>query len=201
MSRLRLFPPPFSALVLCGAMAGSLAGPCAAASAAKPVFSSTYTSIAAKACRHTSLLIDGADYASDQLCPGIAGLKVLRQEDDLRQTVSVGRTRTEAAGEPAAAQGFGQFNSAGDTVEWRLADGKPFAIIQRWYVADADAPEKNGRPQSKQILIVTRLPPGPVCQVARIDVKDTPNANGAARKAADETARDDHCGKNDGTRK
>ena len=61
-------------------------------------------------------------------------------------------------------------------------------------VADADAPEKNGRPQTKQVLIVTRLPPGPVCQVAQIEVKGNPNANEAARKAADETARDYKCG-------
>jgi len=110
----------------------------------------------------------------------------IRQTGTLRRHPGVAG---EAAGEPAAGQGFGQFNSAADTIEWRLAGGKPFAIIQRWFVADADAPEKNGRPQSKQILIVTRLPPGPVCQVARIEVKGTPNANEAARKAADETAR------------
>jgi hypothetical protein len=160
--------PPFRASSLlsaksglCGAILALLAGPCGAAPAANPAISSVYTSLAAKDCRKTSLLkIDGADYASDHLCPGIGGLKVLRQEDDLRQTVSVGRSRAGAAAEPAAGQGFGQFNSAADTIEWRLADGRPFAIIQRWYVADADAPEKNGRPQSKQILIVTRLPPG-----------------------------------------
>jgi hypothetical protein len=198
MSRVKVFPLQFANSALCGVIVALLADPCGAAPATKPVFSSIYTSIAAKQCRHTSLLkIDGADYASDHMCPGLGGLKVLRQEDDLRQTVSVGRSRAEAAGEPAAAQGFGQFNSTADTIEWRLADGRPFAIIQRWYVADAEAPEKNGRPQSKQILIVTRLPPGPVCHVAEIEVKGNPNANQAARKAADETARDYQCGKTD----
>jgi hypothetical protein len=173
------------------------AGPLAAAE--PQVFRSVYTSVAAKDCRKTSVLkVDDTDYASNLLCPGIAGLVVLRQEEDLRETISVGRSSAAAAKEPAAAEGFGAFNSTGDTIEWRLdANAKPFAIIQRWYVADADAPEKDGRPQTKQILIVTRLPPGPVCHVAQIEVKGNPHANEAARKVADQTARDYKCGKDE----
>ena len=114
----------------------------------------------------------------------------------MRETISVGRSRAAAAREPAASEGFGAFNSTADKIEWRLdGKGKPFAIIQRWFVADADAPEKDGRPQTKQILIVTSLPPGPVCQVARIEVKGNPDANAEARKVADETARDAKCDK------
>jgi hypothetical protein len=45
--------------------------------------------------------------------------------------------------------------------------------------------------------VVTRLPPGPVCHVAYVDVKANPNANELARKAADENARDFHCGKDE----
>jgi len=170
----------------------------APAAAAEPQgFRSVYTSVAAKDCRKKTVLkVDDTDYASDYVCPGIAGLVVLRQEEDLRETISVGRNRAAAESEPAASEGFGGFNSTGDTIEWRLdAKGKPFAIIQRWYVADPDLPEKNGRTQSKQVLIVTRLPPGAVCQVTQIEVKGNPNANEAARKAADETARDYKCGK------
>jgi hypothetical protein len=47
------------------------------------------------------------------------------------------------------------------------------------------------------MLVVTRLPPGAVCHVAYIDVKANPNANELARKAADELARDFHCGKDE----
>jgi hypothetical protein len=43
------------------------------------------------------------------------------------------------------------------------------------------------------VLIVTRLPPGPVCQVAQIDVKPGEDANSEARRAADETARGFKC--------
>jgi hypothetical protein len=168
----------------------------APATAAEPQgFRSVYTSIAAKDCRKKTVLkVDDTDYASNHVCPGVAGLVVLRQEEDLRETISVGRNRAAAENEPAAAQGFGGFNSTADTIEWRLdAKGKPFAIIQRWFVADPDLPEINGRMQSRQVLIVTRLPPGPVCHVTQIEVKGNPNANEAARKAADETARDFKC--------
>ena len=99
--------------------------------------------------------------------------------------------------EPAARAGFGPFNSANGTVEWRAIDGKPFAIIQRWLIADNDAPDKKGRPTDKGLLVVTRLPPGAVCHVAYVDVAANPNPNELARKAADEIARDFNCGKDE----
>jgi hypothetical protein len=158
---------------------------------------SAYSSIAAKQCRKTvDLKIDGVDYASSDLCAGVGGLKVLRQEDDLRETISVGRSAAAAARQPAASQGFGPFNSTTDTIEWRLdRAGKPFAIIQRWHIADNDDPDKDGRPRTKSLLIVTRLPPGAVCHIAYIDGIANPDANDLARKAADETARGFDCAK------
>jgi hypothetical protein len=190
---------PSARSAVAGAIAMLLGAPSIAmAATAEPQgFRSVYTSIAAKDCRKKTVLkVDDTDYASDHLCRGVAGLIVLRQEEDLRETVSVGRNRAAAESEPAASEGFAGFNSTADTIEWRLdAKGKPFAIIQRWFVADPDLPEKNGRMQSKQVLIVTRLPPGPVCRVAQIEVKGNPNANEAARKAADQTARNFKCPK------
>ena len=158
-------------------------------------FTSAYTSTAAKDCRKGhSFKIDGDDYASDRVCPGIGGLVVLWQEDDLRGTISVGRTARAAAAEPAASQGFGAFNSTTDVIEWRL-DGKrkPFAIIQRWHIADHENMTRDGRPGTYQRLVVTRLPQGPVCHVAYIDVKDNPNANDEARTVADQQARGFDC--------
>ena len=76
-------------------------------------------------------------------------------------------------------------------------DGKPFAIIQRWLIADIDAPDKGGRPTDKGLLVVTRLPPGAVCHVAYVDVAANPNPNELARKAADDIARDFKCGKDE----
>lgn len=157
----------------------------ATASAETP--SSSYTSIAPEGCR--------AGKDGTRVCPGEAGLVVLVSEDDLRETVSIGRDRGAAAREPAARTWFGPFNSATSTVEWRAAGGTPFAVIQRWGIADIDDEDKTGRPISKQMMVVTRLPPGAVCHVAYVDVKANSNANELARQAADTIARNFKCGK------
>jgi hypothetical protein len=157
---------------------------------------SSYTSAAPKDC-HVSSAGNGVDDSTIRVCPGKAGLVVLVSEDDLRETVSVGRNRAAAEKEPAAEAGFGPFNSTTPTVEWRARDGKPFAIIQRWHIADTSDEDSIGRPIAKPMLAVTRLPPGPVCHVAYIDVRANPDANALARKAADETARGFRCRKDE----
>ncbi|MGM4896587.1 hypothetical protein [Tardiphaga sp. 839_C3_N1_4] len=164
--------------------------------AAADTIGSVYTSVADKDCRKVSnLKLDGDDYAAERTCRGLAGLVVVKNEDDLRETITVGRSASAADKEPAASQGFGPFNSTTNTIEWRVIGGKPFAMIQRWHIADNDDPEKNGRPKSKQMLVVTRLPPGAVCHVAYIDVTANPDANEIARKAAGELARGFDCSK------
>lgn len=156
---------------------------------------SSYTSTAPKDCRVQSAG-NGVDDSTVRTCPGKNGLIVLIAEDDLRETVSVGRNRLAASREPAAGTWFGPFNSTTHTVEWRAADGRPFALIQRWHLADnADEDKKSGRPIAKPMLAVTRLPPGPVCHVAYVDVQANPDANELARRAADEIAREFRCGK------
>nr|WP_308163549.1 hypothetical protein [Bradyrhizobium sp. SRL28] len=171
---------------------------CAAASpvswANAQTFSSSYTSTAPKDCRTIG---KPRDVSTVQLCPGKSGLVVLISEDDLRQTVSVGPNHVAAAKEPAAETWFAPFNSTANTLEWRAVDGRPFAIIQRWLIADNNDPDKTGNPTSKPMLAVTRLPPGPVCHVAYIDGQANRNANELARQAADEFARDFKCGKDE----
>jgi hypothetical protein len=157
---------------------------------------SVYTSTAPASCR-VSGARNGVDDSTTRFCPGKAGLGVLVSEDDLRETVSVGRTRAMAASEPAAQAWFGPFNSSTATVEWRVLDGRPFAIIQRWHLDDISDEDSNGRPTAKAMLVVTRLPPGSVCHVAYVDVKANPDANELARKAADEVARGFQCGKDE----
>jgi hypothetical protein len=159
-------------------------------------FSSSYTSTAPKDCRVTSANT-GIDDSTIRVCPGKAGLVVLISEDDLRETVSIGRNRVAASKEPAAQVWFGPFSSTTNTVEWRAVDGKPFAIIQRWHLADNSDQDQQGRPTAKPMLAVTRLPPGAVCHIAYVDVKANPDANELARKAADETARGFACGKDE----
>jgi hypothetical protein len=162
--------------------------------ASAQTFSSSYTSSAEKDCRTIG---KPKDVSTKQVCPGKSGLVVLISEDDLRQTVSVGPDHVAAAKEPAAETWFAPFNSTGQTVEWRAVDGKPFAIIQRWLIADNNDLDKAGTPTSKPMLAVTRLPPGPVCHVAYIDGQANRDANELARQAADEFARDFKCGKDE----
>src|SRR6202140_3578983 len=144
------------------------------APASAQTFGSSYTSTAPKDCRVTSAG-NGVDDSTIRVCPGRAGLVVVVSEDDLRETVSVGRNRAAADEEPAAQARVGPFNSTAATVEWRAANGKPFAIIQRWHLADNSDAGKDGRPVAKPMLVVTRLPPGPVCHVAYIDAQANPN--------------------------
>jgi hypothetical protein len=158
-------------------------------------FSSSYTSSAPKDCR--TIGKPGNNGSTKQVCPGKPGLVVLLSEDDLRQTVSVGPTAAAAAKEPAAETWFAPFNSTANTIEWRAVDDKPFAIIQRWMIADGEHPDKTGNPTNRPILTVTRLPPGPVCHVAYIDGQANRSANEVARRAADEFARDFKCGKDE----
>jgi hypothetical protein len=157
---------------------------------------STYTSTAPKDCRQIGKPSE-LDGSTTRICPGKGGLIVLIAEDDLREIVSVGRNRKAAAEEPAAKVWFGPFNSSETTVDWRAAGTKPFAMIQRWHIADGNDPDKQGRPNTKAMLVVTRLPPGPVCHVAYVDAIANPNANELARKAADDFARGFTCGKDE----
>jgi hypothetical protein len=185
--RRQLFAPATAALF---AAAFSLIS-----AASAQTFSSSYTSTAPRDCRTVGK--PGDNGSTTQVCPGKSGLVVLISEDDLRQTVSVGPNRAAASKEPAAEAWFAPFNSTANTVEWRAVDGKPFAIIQRWLIADNNDLDKAGSPTSKPVLAVTRLPPGPVCHVAYIDGQANRNANELARQAADEFARDFKCGKDE----
>jgi hypothetical protein len=164
--------------------------------ASAQTISSSYTSTAPKDCRVTSAHTE-VDDSTVRTCPGKTGLVVVISEDDLRETVSVGRNRAAAKKEPAAQVWFGPFNSTEHTVEWRAVNGKPFAIIQRWHIADNSDEDKAGRPIAKPMLAVTRLPPGQVCHVAYIDAQANPNPNELARKAADEFARNFKCGEDE----
>ncbi len=156
---------------------------------------SSYTSTAEKDCRHVEAGT-ADDGGGTRVCRGPAGLVVVVSEGDLRETVTVERNRKAAASEPAAQERFGPFNSTTPTIEWRRPgkDKSPFAMIQRWHIADIEDEGKDGRPIAKQLLVVTRLAPGLICRIAYVDVKANPNANDLAREAADTMARDFKCG-------
>ena len=166
----------------------------AAQGAPQPIAVSAHSSTAAENCWP----IDGGKVAGDnatRVCRGKANLVVLINKGDARETVSVGHNRVEAAKEPAAQSSFGPFNTALRSVEWRIAGGNPFAIIQRWRIGQQDGHQTVGSTADpKPLLVVTRLPPGAVCPVAYVDAAANPNADELARQAADEIARDFKCG-------
>src|ERR1700726_1571755 len=160
--------------------------------APQPLAVSAYSSLAARNC-----WIDGPGRVEDspvRVCRGKATLVVLVSKDDHRETISVGRNRDEAAKEPAAQTLFGPFNSALPSIEWRIAGNNPFAMIQRWQIADIVDQTNGGGSDIKPLLVVSRLPPGAVCPVAYVDAAANPNADELARQAADQIARDFKCG-------
>src|ERR1700722_8510435 len=119
--------------------------------APQPIAVSAYSSLAARNC-----WIDGPGRVGDsptRVCRGKATLVVLVSKDDKRETVSVGRNRDEAAKEPAAQTFFGPFNSALPSVEWRIAGNNPFAMIQRWRIADV-VDQTIGASDAKSLLVV-----------------------------------------------
>jgi hypothetical protein len=123
-------------------------------------------------------------------CKGLAGMPIWASAGDQRMYVSFG---PRAEKEPAAGQTLAPFNHfyAG-AIEWRIAGGRPFATIVRWKYkteADRDTPDASG-----EALVVTRLPPGPVCQVGYVDARANADANELARRIADERARRFVCG-------
>jgi hypothetical protein len=178
-------------------VAGAAAVVCSLAAApALRAADSSYSSIAEKDCRRLSVLrIEGSEYAVSRVCSGRDGYKIFIDEEDLWETLTVGRTMRQAGKEPAATDRFGAFNGYEDKVEWRSGpDGKPYALIVGWSFANNNDLETSGRPKSVRMLVVLRLPPGPVCKVAYVDRAANSDANELARKAADEIARNFKCG-------
>jgi hypothetical protein len=164
--------------------------------AAAEEFESHTTMIAASACRTVSRVrVAGSEIASTRACPGRGGYFVLISEDDLRESLSVGRTVAAAKREPAFRQSFSAFNGYEDRIEWRSVKRAraPFALIADWYLSDQANEDKEGRPTAQHTLVVFRLPPGPVCKVAYVDLKANANAQALARKAAEDVARTFNC--------
>jgi hypothetical protein len=150
-------------------------------SGAAEELSSAYTKLDPKACKDVTPL-DAGGYGGVSKCKGYAGIEVRVAEGDLRMFVSYG---ADAAKQTAAEQTLPQFNTIGDTLEWRLADGKPFATILR-YCWDSD----NGEGST---LVVTKLGKMDACHVGYVSATGNPNANVLARTVADTLARGFDC--------
>jgi hypothetical protein len=171
------------AAVAAPVFAVSLAAPSAAGQ--EPTSAYTKIDIRRDCKHHEGVVVE--DYG-DWVCAGYAGVPMWLGAGDQRMFVSFGR---RAAREPAAEQTLAPFNDFYEgTVEWRLEGARPFATIMRWnYQTPADRRVATGR-----VLVVTRLPPGPVCHVGYVDARANPDANQLARDIADAHARNFQCG-------
>ena len=147
---------------------------------------SVYTKIDLKKCKQAQKP-DQYVFEGEWACKGIAGYDVFLTAADAREMVSFGKTE---ANNCSSKKTFSGFNSAGGTVEWRVKAGKPFAAILRWTVStDPDDSTKQAT-----WLVVNKLDKGTACQMHYV-AGSFPNANDAARKAADEKAGAFNCEK------
>lgn len=126
-------------------------------------------------------------------CKGYGGTQVLFSEGDLRQSVFYGEVGPWY--EAGAFESFAAFNHAGETVEWRLDQGRPFATIRRWFVSTGEDDRGKPRPEV-QVLVISRVgqpSDGEACVVGYVEATANPDANEIARRVADEEVRDFAC--------
>jgi len=145
-------------------------------------FSSAYTPFDLAKCSQIQPP-DAYVFEGSWACPGYQGFDIYQSGADARSYAAFGKN---AAQHCAAKKTFNPFNTALSPIEWRLADGKPFAAIERWSIAD----DQGG--QAGTWLVVSALRDGQSCHVHYV-AGSYPNANEQARRAADDLARDFDC--------
>ena len=145
-------------------------------------YSSTYTKFDLSACEQIE---KGDEYvfAGTWVCAGYKGAEIIQSSADDRSFAAFGSRDDQHC---AFHKTFNPFNTALSPVEWRLKDGKPFAAIERWSVVA----DENGN--SVTWLVVNALRPYDSCHVHYV-AGSYPEANAAARRAADDLAEGFDC--------
>jgi hypothetical protein len=130
---------------------------------------------------------DDGDW-QDLVCSGWRGYPVLLSTADLRHSAFYG---FPPAGDRPF-ETFAAFNAVGRRIEWRIETegdrSTPFATIHRWTVEGG---------QRTEVLVVAKvgqLEGRQGCTVGLVTASGDPGANEAARKLADERARNFACG-------
>ena len=80
----------------------------------------------------------------------------------------------------------GGFNDLGDTAEWRLRDGRPFAVIVRYVVEGPGGTAAERRSDLAVVKVGREGAPG--CLVGYVQADASPDQNTAARRLADRDA-------------
>lgn len=142
---------------------------------------SVYSDLASSRC--TTIEVDKETGSSTQRCRGIAGYKLLVQDDDARQSITVitpvGKSHPLDLWEVITHA----FSSVGNKAEWRVsrASGKvsPVALIVR-----VNASEDPANPKRRtSYLAVVKLTEKKICVTHKISTRA--QANEEARRAAD----------------
>lgn len=136
-------------------------------------FASVYSDFDLEKCTVLDSSEEGG--SASYRCPGFGKLALLVQEGD-------GRFDLDPGADDGGLQTIGAFNDVGETLEWRLKDGTPFALIFRY----KDASEE-GRGRSVLAVETLSSEGKPGCRVVQI-AGDTPDANQRAREEADKAA-------------
>lgn len=142
---------------------------------------SVYTPLELEDCENITPP-EAAEHGGVFSCEGLGGIGVRVAEGDLRMFVSYG---SDAASQTAAEQTLPAFNTTGETLEWRLAKGEPFATILR-FRWDSDGAKGS-------TLVVTKLGKADACHVAYVMATGNARANALAREVADGQARGFDC--------
>ena len=168
-------------LALCSTAAFAQA---VAKKSAAPRFSSVYTNFD-KDCRNAipeSKVNPGTDIPGT--CKGYGGYRVNLNYSAMATNIIIERAKNTDDSISLGMMSI-ELPAKGSRLEWRLADGKPFAVIFR--MPKYGDPDENGDPFAKKIgetLIIKGLK-GYESIDLEVDVKTTPNPNEKARQLAD----------------
>ena len=144
---------------------------------------SVYTSLDLKNCEVLQTYEEGN--GRELRCKGYQDIPLYVTESDARFDVDAGVPNSEwtTSGRP--------FNSLGDTIEWRIHDGKPVAIILRFNFEISTIPEE----RSSELAVISVGREGsPGCLVEWVSADAQPNQNIVARQIADRQADSFNCG-------
>ena len=150
-------------------------------------FSSAYTQVDLEQCTVTDSESEEGQWAQRH-CPGYKGVRLFVDDGD-------GRFDVDAGSRNPMFETIGAFNDPPETVEWRLDNGVPFAVIYRLHDVSMESGSGGDSGRKRSVLFVESIgkaggPHG--CTVAQI-AGDTPEPNRRARELADTTARDFQC--------
>lgn len=141
---------------------------------------SVYTDIFSSKCR--TIKVDKETGSSTQICPGIAGYKLLALEDDARQSITV--VTPDGKHHPLDVWQVitYAFSSVGSKAEWRVVRSKgkvsPVALIVRVNASEGENPIR-----LTSFLAVVKVTPEKICVTHKIP--QGAKANETARHAAD----------------